>query len=285
MNYRQVDDAVVHYAYGRLIDTFSDKRVREQAAQDLGQHVSRLLPSLSFRTGAIGAEAADRFAADGVHCFDPFLSRQQCIEVLRHLSAIPVFDNQSHHDSSGRPYAFETACNTFPVASYRVADILHTPHLLEAMLSPQILELAERYLGCVPTMYGTNLYWSFPGHEPVRGVQHYHRDFDDLKFVTLFILVNDVDSEGGAHDFIPGTHLRDVNLRCFQEWQHAAPASPAEGDLHARFRDPQILFAMNPWIDPLIESVFASRIQRLAGPAGARAHSSRPARTTRRARS
>ncbi|MFC3228840.1 hypothetical protein ACFOGJ_16465 [Marinibaculum pumilum] len=268
MRENHTDDALLRFAYGQMIEHFSDKQVREAAAVRVRDFVAARHPVPASQAPAESRQAVADMAETGVHFFEPFLTRQQCIEVLRHISQLPVYDNQSYSGSSRTPLLFEQVRNTVPVASYRVDHILQVPHLLEAALSPAIRDLAAAYLGCMPTMYGCNMYWSFPGHDLVRGVQHFHRDFDDLRFVTLFILLNDVSDAAGSHEFVQGSHRRDINLERFANWHGEHARSGEEAELKQQYRDPRILFAPNPYIDPLIHAIFGDRILRIAGSAG-----------------
>ena len=62
-------------------------------------------------------------------------------------------------------------------------------------------------MGCVPTLYSVNSWWSFPAAKPeLYYSQHFHRDTDVWRFVVLFMYLTTVDSDGGPHQVIPGSH-------------------------------------------------------------------------------
>lgn len=70
---------------------------------------------------------------------------------------------------------------------------------------PELLGTIEAYLGCKPTLFNINAWWSVASDSPV-GAQNFHRDFDDLKFVKYFIYLTDVGDDNGPHVFVEGTH-------------------------------------------------------------------------------
>jgi len=88
--------------------------------------------------------------------------------------------------------------------------VLKAPRLLEALNDPALIDLIEQYLGCVPTLYSLNAWWTFPADKPeMTNVQFFHRDTDDWRFLTLFLYLTDVGPDGGPHEAIPGSHSID----------------------------------------------------------------------------
>ena len=95
-------------------------------------------------------------------------------------------------------------------ACYGLPDIAATPHVIEIANDPALISLAEQYLGCVPTIYSLNIWWSRPARdEGTRTTQSFHRDIDDYKFLSLFIYLSDVTMETGPHQYAIGTHTKE----------------------------------------------------------------------------
>ncbi len=70
-----------------------------------------------------------------------------------------------------------------------------------------MLQVAEAYLGCPPTIYSLHAWWSFAqGGTATRYSQALHRDQDDLRFLTLFVYLTPVDERTGAHRYIRHSH-------------------------------------------------------------------------------
>ncbi|MDB5727575.1 MAG: hypothetical protein JWQ00_780 [Noviherbaspirillum sp.] len=103
------------------------------------------------------------------------------------------------------------------MADYFMHDIVHCPHILELANRPSLLRLAARHLGCKPTISALVLRWSFPSNEPGVGVQSFHRDSDDWRFLKICVYLTDVDEECGPHMYVRGSHLTapTVRLRTF----------------------------------------------------------------------
>ncbi|MDF1756789.1 MAG: hypothetical protein P1U74_00580 [Legionellaceae bacterium] len=138
------------------------------------------------------------------------LNKRKVKEVVKYFKGIPVFSGHVPAQSDRVRRFYNANAKNFSFGSYEIEDTLLAPYLLDLALSPEILSYVEGYLGCTPTIYSMNVWWSFPGFEP--GVaQDFHRDVDDFKSLTLFIYLTDVKGgvSGGQHQFITCTHNED----------------------------------------------------------------------------
>lgn len=85
--------------------------------------------------------------------------------------------------------------------------VVACPHLLDVANHPKILATVEGILGCKPTIGFISAWWSVPtADRKPRQAENFHRDFDDLNFIKLFIYLTDVQAENGPHEFIRGSH-------------------------------------------------------------------------------
>ncbi|KAF3998146.1 hypothetical protein [Glaciimonas immobilis] len=57
------------------------------------------------------------------------------------------------------------------------------------------------------------LRWSFPNIETGSGLQAFHRDYDDWRFIKVFVYLTDVDNDSGPHVFVQGTHHEHCAMR------------------------------------------------------------------------
>jgi hypothetical protein len=99
------------------------------------------------------------------------------------------------------------------MGDYSMKDIVHCPHILELANRPSLLRFAARHLECKPTISALVLRWSFPSNEPGVGVQSFHRDSDDWRFVKICVYLTDVDEECGPHVYVRGSHLTAPSIR------------------------------------------------------------------------
>ena len=123
------------------------------------------------------------------------LSARQIDDMHAFLQDKPVVDRRDH----ARSFLASAVPPGVPLADYTMADILACPHLLALANDPQLLALAAGYIGCTPTISAIMLRWSFPNDAPGAGVQAFHRDSDDWRFLKIFIYLTDVDEGAGPH--------------------------------------------------------------------------------------
>ncbi len=105
------------------------------------------------------------------------------------------------------------------------------PEFARIAFDPYILSVVSGYLGCTPIHVQTNLWFSFAGEQDhktlSRNAQFFHQDKEFVKFIKVFIYLNDVTTENGPHCYIEGSHIDELN-------QHGIPYS-------TRLPDEQVL--------------------------------------------
>ena len=92
-------------------------------------------------------------------------------------------------------------------ACHNYLDLWSSPHILEYATQDRILDLAQAYLGCTPTLYSINAFWSFPNRQPHPYSQVFHRDWEDYRSLVVFTLLTPVETpEEGAHYYVETSH-------------------------------------------------------------------------------
>ena len=201
---------------------------------------------------------------DGLAHLGNLLSSSQVAEVRAALEGLPVYNMHVLTQSDGIPRDIRGEARRFHFGCYDLPTTLALPHLLEVANHPDVLAAAEAHLGCVPTIYGAYLWWSFGGH-PTIGPQNnsLHRDGDDVGFCTLFVYLSDVDLDSGPHVFIRMTHRGEAMERLM------ASGPPRRVIVDGREEDLKGLNCRIGYLnDPLYETVFSRAVERLCGPAG-----------------
>lgn len=131
-------------------------------------------------------------------------------ELRRYFDDQPVHKGANALSFDGRAKSLAAARRDFPLAAYSAESVIRAPGLIDVMNDPRLLHLIESYLGCVPTLYSVNAWWSFVAPKPeMTNVQFFHRDTDDWRFLTLFIYLTDVAADGGPHEVVPESHSLD----------------------------------------------------------------------------
>jgi Phytanoyl-CoA dioxygenase (PhyH) len=211
----------------------------------------------------VAEQHAARLHAEGYSRLGQVLSPAQLAEIHEHFRTKPCYNGHVRSSSDRTLRTLEETAERFHYGCYSLADIATAPHLLELANHPQLLGIAERYLGCTPTLYSINAWWSFAGHGRAHLSQEFHRDQDDFKFCTLFVFLTDVGLANGAHSFIRQSHRVDLADQILRQ---AAPRFAARGrqlalpDLYGD--------SAGYGQDPLYQDVFQGLIDTITGPAG-----------------
>jgi hypothetical protein len=170
----------------------------------------RLFAAVAEAPSAEAAARAATISAEGIVDLGTLIDPPAVTEMVDHLRAAPLYAAHVAEASDGVARSFEATRRISALGSYARDHLFHCPHLIELANDPHLLAIAEAYLGCPPTIYSFNAWWSFPqpGAEP--GTQRLHRDVDDLRFVTLFVYLTPVDEATGPHRFIKHSHDKAV---------------------------------------------------------------------------
>lgn len=202
------------------------------------------------------------FLERGLLEFGPLLAPHEAADVRRYFEGQSGYDG--HHirgsDKILRPYADLAAKHRY--CCYSIDTVLRAPHLMKLANHPALVDLIEKALGCVPTLYSVSAWWSFPGFAepwPVYS-QYFHRDRDCYRFFTLFVYLTDVDAGAGPHQMLP-TSQTAPGTRALIAEAKAVGRLPADAP-----EDP--FFSYQPVAPGQIEALFGERIATAVGPAG-----------------
>ncbi len=195
----------------------------------------------------------------GLAALGQVLERSQLDDIHRHFAARPCFAAHIAAKGDNVERTLDECQARGPQATYRPADIVAAPHLIELANREDVLALMEAYLGCVPSIYSMNAFWTFPGHSGlIPGLQTYHRDMDDFRFCTLFVFLTDLAPGDGAHYFVRGSHRIDLVER---QLRQANPQADCAAELER-------LFAKVAEVDDATLAALHPQIETVAGPAG-----------------
>jgi hypothetical protein len=175
------------------------------------------------------SDAAERIAAilrsDGIAELGALIGESAVADIHGYFRARPTYAGHVVAHSDGVPRALDETRRISHYGCYARDDVVHCPHLVEIANDPQLLAIAEAYLGCPPTIYSLHAWWSFAqSGTAAKFSQDLHRDMDELKFVTLFIYLTPVDAETGAHRYIRHSHDTAILAKALTAlgWQQSA---------------------------------------------------------------
>jgi hypothetical protein len=152
---------------------------------------------------AAGALAAEGFA------MTPWLIQRGMVAEMRDYFAGHRSFNP-YHPEHGEFQAPGQAPAGTHVAHFRPDVVLNAPHALAIANHPDVLEAVQSALGCKPTISVIGAWWSIAGHEQGQHAELFHRDYDDWRFVKLFVYLTDVDEGAGPHVYVRGSHREDA---------------------------------------------------------------------------
>lgn len=113
------------------------------------------------------------------------------------------------------PPAYDKKINYDPnnlvseIYRFNMADLLQNEDIQSLIMDPVFINIARNYFGSEPIFDGPNMWWNtaFLKEASTEAAQLYHFDLERIKWLKMFIYLNDVTGENGPHRFIKGTHL------------------------------------------------------------------------------
>jgi hypothetical protein len=89
------------------------------------------------------------------------------------------------------------------------SDLVNNTDVQNLIMDPVLINIARDYLGSEPVFDMPNMWWStsFLDKASSEAAQLYHFDMDRIKWLKIFIYLNDVNDENGPHSYIRGSHV------------------------------------------------------------------------------
>ncbi|HEY4171294.1 MAG TPA: hypothetical protein VGM96_31170 [Reyranella sp.] len=155
-----------------------------------------------------GAADVEQLRQKGCLDLGSMLSADQAGDIGRHLAAArPLLVGRVPAHSDGEIVALEAVPRDRNYACYRSLDLWQSPHLLELATEDRLLDLAQAYLGCVPTLCSLNAFWALTDRPAEPRREAFHRDFEDFRSLAIFVLLTPVEAEAeGGHHYVEGSH-------------------------------------------------------------------------------
>lgn len=88
--------------------------------------------------------------------------------------------------------------------------LLKNDEVLKLINHDYIIEVLSNYFGVEFIFDNIWSWWSFKHDDKPLGPQNFHRDYNSLNFLKLFIYLTEVDDDSGPHVFIKKSHKKDV---------------------------------------------------------------------------
>jgi hypothetical protein len=146
----------------------------------------------------------DKLNEKGYYILDKTISPDVCNE-LRTLALTipalipPAYDKKILYDPSN-PKA--------EIYRFDMQDLMQNETIQKLIIDPVLINFARAYLGGEPIFDFPAMWWStsIKKEASSEAAQLFHFDLDRVKWLKVFIYVNDVSIENGPHSYIEGSH-------------------------------------------------------------------------------
>ena len=83
--------------------------------------------------------------------------------------------------------------------------LINCPHVLSGANNESLQLILENYFQCKFKLDWIWAWWSFPSNQII-GPQLFHRDYESMNFIKVFVYLSDVGENSGPHEIIKGSH-------------------------------------------------------------------------------
>lgn len=182
-------------------DIYKEAEYRDQCGKTVIDLVNNYIDKIPY-THEVSLE--EQLKTNGCVVLDNFMSEDEVDDIMASLKYVPGYNYHiaaNSYNQEARVFSEDLLWN---ILSYKPDVLLGSKTILEKFSEEKTLSLIQSYLGCFPTLYSFNCIWSkFTGEE--FKTQKIHRDYDDFKFLSLFVILTDIDDNNGPHVFYPKT--------------------------------------------------------------------------------
>jgi hypothetical protein len=166
---------------------------------------------LFVRIGGDGIAAVVRGLREEGYAIAPTRIPSDVVARLRAFAEGTPGIPTSADGKSGSKRVYDRADRTIAKFQFEPDDLAGHADVQNLAADAGLLEIAQRYLGCLPVLDSIAMWWSTPHLErPADEIaQTFHFDCDRLKWIKVFIYLTDVTEESGPHVFVRHSHLRE----------------------------------------------------------------------------
>lgn len=133
---------------------------------------------------------------EGIYIFNDLLTKPKCQKIIDSLNLKEFHNRQTNEIKNIDLYKSQK--NIWWINNYQ--DLLQIDLIQHILSSSYLLHIAQDYLGCIPILHNFHFWASYPGK--LESTQQFHQDFDDIRFLKIFIYLNDVNELNGPHCYV-----------------------------------------------------------------------------------
>lgn len=132
----------------------------------------------------------------GISIFNELLAKPKCQKIIDLLNLKQFHNRQTNEIKKLNLYGSNK--NIWWLHNYQ--DLLQIDLVQHILSSSYLLHIAQTYFGCTPILHHVHFWASYPGD--LESTQKFHQDFDDIRFLKVFIYLNDVSELNGPHCYV-----------------------------------------------------------------------------------
>lgn len=147
-----------------------------------------------------------RLNRDGIYIHDDYLKDDFIERIISACNGLEFSDMKNNQLDNKMIINDVRSCGVGRFMIYNQGDVLSIPEVQDLVTDPFILGVCQNYLEANPILVQTNFWVTSGCEEGYKDITHeFHQDNDDLKFIKVFIYLNDVDENNGAHSYVRGS--------------------------------------------------------------------------------
>jgi hypothetical protein len=142
---------------------------------------------------------------DGYCNFNKSISAELVTKLYNYALKTPTLTAPNYD----KPTIFNPESPVSEMYRFKQNDLINNPDIQELIMDPTLINIARNYLGCEPIFDFPAMWWStnYLKEASSEAAQLYHFDLDRLKWLKIFIYLNDVTLDNGPHRLIKGSHI------------------------------------------------------------------------------
>lgn len=185
-----------------LAGTYSDLNIKNSGYKKVKSIINQYMPKIK---SCHDKNLELQLKQYGYTILENFFDASEVDNLKKSIEKAEGFNYHIARNSFNRETRSISQMGDWNILSFEPDVLLESNIFLKALTNKKILSLAQSYLGCFPTLYSVNCFnTKYTGEE--FKIQTIHRDYDDYKFLTFFIYLNDVDANNGPHVYYKNTH-------------------------------------------------------------------------------
>lgn len=183
------------------MDLYRDSNFRNDCSKKVADIVNEFVDKVPNCHNPSDEETLKKY---GCVTLENFMSEEDVDSVLKLIENEPGYNYHIAANAYNQnPEIFRKDLE-WNILSYKPDILLSSETILRNFTDKKLISLVQSYLGCLPTIFSLNCVWSkFTGEE--FKTQKIHRDYDDFRFLTLFVILTDINEKNGPHVFYPNT--------------------------------------------------------------------------------